>query len=107
MNEDTRHSKKLAIEIFAAVHLVLSVFCAVWAMTTPSWLLSFLWALGPAANLVHGTMFLVPFLGGTVLVTLLFLLTVFARPILVRRLAAFFLPLAWLAFGILAYAPGA
>jgi len=65
------------------------------------------WLLGPAANLVHGTHFLWPFAIGTIAVAGLFLGFVRSRSRAVKASCATAFALAWVAFGFLAYAPGA
>lgn len=71
------------------------------------WCVTFLWLAGPAANLVHGTGYLIPFFVGTAAIVGLcrgFART--ARPAR-RRLLGAVLLVVWMLFGVIAYAPGA
>ncbi len=70
-------------------------------------MLDALWLLGPPANLVHGTSFLVAFLIGTVLVLGLSLALARARRRGLRVVLGLVLLLIWVSSGWLAYAPGA
>lgn len=67
-----------------------------------------LWLLGPSANLVHGTSYLVPFYVGTLVIGGLAWGVQRSRASSFRRkIMTVGLVGAWAAFGALAYAPGA
>lgn len=79
-------------------------------LLAPRWvlrdLINFLWILGPPANLVYGSKYLLPFIIGTVVVGVAVDAIVRARTTWVRSLLLLALALTWLLFGFVAYAPG-
>jgi hypothetical protein len=91
-----------------AAYLIASLVCIlVPAAAVRAWI-AFLWLLGPPANLIHGTRYLVPFFVGTLVVGALgWGLLRSSVSSFRRRMLTLGIAVAWAAFGVLAYAPGA
>jgi hypothetical protein len=69
-------------------------------------MLPLLWVLGPAANLIYGSTFLVPFVVGTFLVFAAAYGVLAAQTVWRQIGMIIVLVLSWSIFGLVAYAPG-
>jgi hypothetical protein len=97
--------------VLVPVYGVLMLFCGVGARHLPvpaqQAIKPWFWMFGPTANLVHGTLYLVPFLLGTATVIGLLNGLVRARSVAVKVAFGVLLLLAWAGFGFISYAPAA
>jgi hypothetical protein len=93
------------------VYGLLMAFCALWAghlsAETQAALRPYFWLMGPPANLVHGTNYLLPFFIGTALVAGFVFGIERSTSAAARGLWGTALAIAWCAFGFIAYAPSA
>lgn len=101
-----KRALSIGVVSYLALVLVCSLGLAAIPERTQGFLRPYLWLLGPPANLVHGTKFLVPFVTGTFVLGGLVLGVSRSESPVVQLFSAVALVLVWAAFGFIAYAPG-
>lgn len=89
------------------VYSALSVFCAFAPFSVTQRIYSIVWVLGPPANLLHGTAWILPFILGTIVVAAVSLAAARATGLLMRVVWLLVGLMMWCLFGALVYAPGA
>jgi len=102
------NSMSSRVGYLVAAYLIASLVCIlVPAAAVRAWI-TFLWLLGPPANLIHGTRYILPFFVGTLVVgALTWGLLRSSASSFRRRILIVGIAVTWAAFGVLAYAPGA
>jgi hypothetical protein len=101
---------KVNTNLFAVVGAAYAIdcfFCLMVSRSSIRSILGALWALGPPANLIHGTDYLVPFALGTLVVAGTLRAAIRARTRETRIFLLVVLVTLWALSGFIAYAPGA